>query len=74
MEYCEEGDLSQYTSHHGIPGKEISEKQFWEIFYQLSSALLYCHSGLRADENGATVDSYWDRPVLHRDIKPANGM
>jgi hypothetical protein len=74
MEYCDGGDLSQYTSCHGIASKSISEKQFWEIFYQLASALLYCHAGLRADRIGMTVDSCWTRPILHRDIKPANGM
>jgi serine/threonine protein kinase len=75
MEYCKGGDLSQYVSRHGVPGKIISEKQFWEIFYQLASALVYCHTGVRVDVNGgATVDSSWKRPVLHRDIKPANGM
>ncbi|KAF1828000.1 kinase-like protein, partial [Decorospora gaudefroyi] len=72
MEYCKGGDLSQYTSRHGIAGKSVSEKQFWLISYQLASALLYCHTGLRADEFGITVDSHWTRPVLHRDIKPAN--
>jgi serine/threonine protein kinase len=74
MEYCEGGDLSQYALRDDIPGKQISENQFWEIFYQVTSALLYCHAGLRTDENGVTVDSSWNGPILHRDIKPANGM
>jgi hypothetical protein len=33
MEYCEGGDLSQYTSRHGMAGRIISEEQFWDIFY-----------------------------------------
>jgi hypothetical protein len=75
MEYCNGGDLSQYTQRHGLPGKTISEKQFWGIFYQLASALLYCHTGLRVDEDGrASKDVGWKRPILHRDIKPANGI
>jgi serine/threonine protein kinase len=75
MEYCDGGDLSQYTRRHGLPGIIISENQFWEIFYQLASALLYCHTGLLVDEFGkVNKDAGWKWPILHRDIKPANGM
>jgi serine/threonine protein kinase len=74
MEYCTGGDLSLYTSRDGKPGKSVSEQQFWQIFFQLASALLYCHTGLHADENGRVrEDTSWRRPVIHRDIKPANG-
>lgn len=74
MEYCSGGDLSQYTSRDGEPGKSFSEQQFWQIFFQLASALLYCHTGLEADENGGVCgNSSWQRPVIHRDIKPSNG-
>ena len=74
MEYCGGGDLSQYTLNRDSAEKAISEKQFWEIFHQLASAVLYCHTGLRVDDKGITVDAGWKRPILHRDIKPANGM
>ena len=74
MEYCTGGDLSLYTSRDGEPGKSVSEQQFWKIFFQLASALLYCHTGLHADENGRVrKDTSWRRPVIHRDIKPSNG-
>lgn len=73
MEYCDGGDLSQYTANdHG--SAKISERQFWEIFHQLASAVLYCHTGLRIDDGKVTLDIGWKKPILHRDIKPANGM
>jgi serine/threonine protein kinase len=74
MEYCKEGDLSQYTLNDHSATTEVSEQQFWEIFHQLASAVLYCHTGLRIDDGKITVDVGWKKPVLHRDIKPANGM
>lgn len=74
MEYCSGGDLSPYTSRGGQSGRPISERQFWQIFFQVSSALLYCHTGLEVARNGSvSVDTRWRRPVLHRDIKPSNG-
>lgn len=73
-EYCEGGDLSQYSWSGDNAGRTISEKQFWWIFYQLASAVLYCHTGLRVDERNVAVDSGWKRPLLHRNITPANGM
>ena len=74
MEYCSGGDLSSYTSRDGQSGKSVSGQQLWQIFFQLASALLYCHTGLHADENGRVrEDTSWRRPVIHRDIKPSNG-
>jgi serine/threonine protein kinase len=74
MEYCSGGDLSLYTLRDGNPGKSVSEQQFWQIFFQLASALLYCHTGLHADEEGrVSEDNSWRRSVIHRDIKPSNG-
>ena len=46
MEYCKGGDLSQYTLESANASKRILEKQFWEIFHQLASVLLYCHTEL----------------------------
>lgn len=74
IEYCCGGDLSSYTSKPQRSSKSLSEKQFWQIFYQLASALLYCQTGVRVDEDlDVTVDRTWTRSVLHRDIKPSNG-
>lgn len=77
MEYCSGGDLTHYAKvHHGT--KTISEDQFWQIFAQLVSALLYCHTGLRhsKERHGYSLkkDREWERAVLHRDIKPSNGL
>jgi serine/threonine protein kinase len=73
MEYCKGGDLSQYTLNDSRCEKSLSEKQFWDIFHQLASALLYCHTGLSVANEGLTLDAGWKKPILHRDIKPANG-
>lgn len=71
MEYCQGGDLTQYT----MAGKEVSKDEFWQIFVQLASALLYCHTGWREDESGNLYkDDDWSQAVLHRDVKPSNGM
>jgi serine/threonine protein kinase len=73
-EYCKEGDLWSYTKDVNGPRKKISVHQFWQIFFQLASALFYCHAGLQVTSNGSvSKDFRWKCPVLHRDIKPENG-
>ena len=48
----------------------------WTIGYQLASAVLYCHAGLRVDGEGYPSSDLKNIPdwktILHRDIKPAN--
>jgi serine/threonine protein kinase len=57
-------------------GSSLSEVLVWSALAQLTSALMYCHYGVRTSWDGSTPVSYpieeWD-PVIHRDIKPANG-
>ena len=77
MEYCEAGSLQDLINEHLKLGTQVSESYIWTVWFQLASALSYCHLGLQADRDGL-MRSYpgegsptW-RPVLHRDIKPAN--
>ncbi|KNG51261.1 s-phase kinase-associated protein 1 [Stemphylium lycopersici] len=70
-EYCPGGDLTQYTTRNEVRGDTITEEQFWSIFHQLASALLYCHCGLKIDGKDV-AEGAWQKPILHRDIKPAN--
>lgn len=72
-EYCPGGDLTQYTTRNEVRGDTITEEQFWSIFHQLASALLYCHCGLKIDGKDV-AEGAWQKPILHRDIKPANSM
>jgi serine/threonine protein kinase len=77
MEYCSTGDLESYLSI-GREGSStrvpLSERHFWQIFHQLSSALLYCHTGLKVyGVKEIQKDPVRKRATIHRDVKPANG-
>jgi serine/threonine protein kinase len=77
MPYCVFGDLSCYTSawqKAWASRVTLSTNQFWQIFRQLASALLYCQTGVLAyGEKNFAIGREWSRPIFHRDIKPGNG-
>lgn len=58
MEYCENGDLSQYIKRCKQKMQHIDESKIWHVAFQVVLALYECH---RRKER-----------VLHRDVKPAN--
>ena len=76
MEYCKGGSLQDLIDEHKERRTQIFEGTVWRILYQLTSALVYCHLGLRVDNEGRISDRQpiiLERtPILHRDIKPAN--
>ena len=57
MEFADGGDLSKFISKRRKERKPLSEAEVLKIFWQLTSALSYCHHEHR---------------MLHRDLKPAN--
>lgn len=76
MEYCEGGSLQDLINERVSSKMPISEEYVWNILFQLTSALLYCHLGLQVDNKGRVSSdrreiALWN-PVLHRDIKPGN--
>lgn len=76
MEYCEGGSLQDLINDRKKEGTLLSEKYVWTVAYQLASALLYCHFGLRVNDEGHVSSDPnnilpWTT-ILHRDIKPAN--
>jgi serine/threonine protein kinase len=75
MEYCPKGDLAAYLAPERTASVPLSKNHFWQIFNQLSSALLYCHTGLKAwGESEILREPLWREPVFHRDVKEANGL
>ncbi|KAH7333192.1 kinase-like domain-containing protein [Rhexocercosporidium sp. MPI-PUGE-AT-0058] len=73
MEYCQTGDLASYLASQPKADVPLSKNHFWQIFNQLSSALLYCHTGLKAwEEREIWREPLWREPVYHRDVKEAN--
>lgn len=73
MEYCRGGDLSKYANNGSRQNRSLSLAQYNAVSTQLVSALLYCHTGIRIEDEGLRLDPEWRDPVLHRDIKPENG-
>ena len=74
MEYCKYGDLSRFIpGRTDAAGQQLTESQFWDVSYQLGSALLYCHMGIVVRGEDITLQKAWGEPILHRDIKPHNG-
>ena len=76
MEYCEGGSLQDLINEQKESKTHMPESYVWNVLFQLSSALVYCHLGLLIDSDGNVSASQrnlldWKR-VLHRDIKPAN--
>ena len=57
MEYAAGGDLASLIASKKRSGKRFSEAEVSKVMYQLTSALAFCHHGLK---------------VLHRDLKPQN--
>lgn len=58
MEYCPGGDLAKRLKELEKGKDYLDEEIIWKIFYQILSALHFCHNR--------------ERKILHRDIKPAN--
>ena len=76
MEYCEGGSLQEFIDGYKEQEIYITELDIWKILNQLASALIFCHLGLRIDQEGHISNQQhsildW-KPILHRDIKPAN--
>ena len=57
MEWASGGDLGSLISRRKRSGRRFSEPEILRLFYQMCSALAYCHHELK---------------LLHRDLKPAN--
>lgn len=56
MEYCPGGDLASVLADIKQKGEFLDEDMIWKLFFQIISALHYCHQ----------------RKIIHRDLKPAN--
>ena len=56
MEYAELGDMQTLINNQKTKGKYFSEKEIWEVAWQMTRALLHCHS----------------HDIIHRDVKPMN--
>ena len=56
MEYAEMGDMQTLINEQKSKRKYFSEKEIWQVAWQLCLALLHCHS----------------HDIIHLDIKPLN--
>jgi serine/threonine protein kinase len=87
-EYCQQGDLLQFTATVDGPNLRLNIEQGIQVFSQIAQALLYIHHGISLTLEGMpymaeihvpgvngtrTQYSDWER-ILHRDIKPHNGQ
>lgn len=63
MEYCPGGSLLDLIKSQRVKKQPLPERDVWQIFKGLASALVYLHSSEKKPSVGA---------IIHRDIKPAN--
>jgi serine/threonine protein kinase len=71
LEYCAVGTLADVAMGVG-KGAHVNEHKIWTWFFQLSSALAYCHRGPQPQMSDDEIfQSGWSR-IYHRDIKPGN--
>lgn len=73
MEYCDLGTLADTLQARKAGNNPAKEWGVWELFIQLTNAVVYCHYGIHDGvmEPKGTRDIPW-MGIVHRDIKPAN--
>jgi NIMA (never in mitosis gene a)-related kinase len=64
LEYCDAGDFHDLIGRHIHAMTPIGERFIWKVFYQIASALKFCHGG-----PGGRRSWRWNTTV-HRDLKP----
>ena len=90
LEYCNGGDLDQYSARALSTGEEDSSsdendkqaasgpmlkpKELWRYMFQVASALAYLHHGLLLRQDQVFYFEKQWNQILHRDIKPSNSM
>jgi len=71
LECCTVGNLADVALNVAM-GAHVNEHKIWRWFYELSSALTYCHRGPQPEMTDDEIfQSGWSK-IYHRDIKPAN--
>lgn len=66
LEYCDAGDFHNLIGRHNQAMRPIGERFIWKVFYQIASALKFCHGG-----PGGGRSWRWNT-TIHRDLKPGN--
>jgi serine/threonine protein kinase/ankyrin repeat protein len=70
MEYCDGGDLEKVMRKPKSRDDYFCQPvSLWEIFFQMASAIAFCHGGVDLYNPTKTTQRGC---VLHRDIKPSN--
>lgn len=70
MEYCDGGDLEKVIRQPKTSDSYFCQpSSLWEILFQISSAVAFCHEGIDLYDPGRSVQR---GSILHRDIKPSN--
>lgn len=88
LEYCDGGDLDQYSARAIKTGEEdsssddndpsapsgpfLTPKELWLYMFHVAAALAYLHHGLLLRQDGMFSFERQWDQILHRDIKPSN--